>query len=313
MKRALITGISGFVGGYLGEQLLSEGWELHGTCFGDGDRVRKGLRCVLHEMNLCDEKNVRQVIANVKPDCVFHLAAQSSAALSWKKPRLTMDINLGGAINLLEAVRECCPDCSLLLIGSSEEYGAISAHTPKVDENYPLNPTNPYAVSKMAQERLGALYAKAYGMKIMMTRAFNHIGPGQSEQFVVPSFARQIAGIEKGLQPPVLKVGNLQAKRDFTDVRDVVRAYTALSRQGTPGESYNIGSGCSHSIQSILDRLIALSSAKVRIETDPERLRPSDTPEIVCDSSKLAQATGWTPVIPLEQSLKDILAYYRNQ
>lgn len=313
MKRALITGISGFVGGYLGEQLLSEGWELHGTCFGDGDRVRKGLRCVLHEMNLCDEKNVRQVIANVKPDCVFHLAAQSSAALSWKKPRLTMDINLGGAINLLEAVRECCPDCSLLLIGSSEEYGAISAHTPKVDENYPLNPTNPYAVSKMAQERLGALYAKAYGMKIMMTRAFNHIGPGQSEQFVVPSFARQIAGIEKGLQPPVLKAGNLQAKRDFTDVRDVVRAYTALSRQGTPGESYNIGSGCSHSIQSILDRLIALSSAKVRIETDPERLRPSDTPEIVCDSSKLAQATGWTPVIPLEQSLKDILAYYRNQ
>lgn len=313
MKRALITGISGFVGGYLGEQLLSESWELHGTCFGDGDRVRKGLRCVLHEMNLCDEKNVRQVIANVKPDCVFHLAAQSSAALSWKKPRLTMDINLCGAINLLEAIRECCPDCSLLLIGSSEEYGAISAHTPKVDENYPLNPTNPYAVSKMAQERLGALYAKAYGMKIMMTRAFNHIGPGQSEQFVVPSFARQIAGIEKGLQPPVLKAGNLQAKRDFTDVRDVVRAYTALSRQGTPGESYNIGSGCSHSIQSILDRLIALSSAKVRIETDPERLRPSDTPEIVCDSSKLAQATGWTPVIPLEQSLKDILAYYRNQ
>ena len=313
MKRALITGISGFVGGYLGEELLAQGYELHGTCFGDRERMRRGLRCQLHEMNLCDEKNVRQVISEVNPHRVFHLAAQSSAALSWKKPKLTMEINLCGAVNLLEAIRTTCPESSVLMIGSSEEYGKISASAPRVDENYPLFPTNPYAISKMAQESLSVLYARSYGLNIVMTRAFNHIGPGQSDQFVVPSFAHQLIRIEKSLQEPIIRVGNLSARRDFTDVRDVVRAYVALSEHGMAGEVYNIGTGRSHSIEDILKKLIDLSALNVKVEVDPARLRPSDTPEIICDCRKLKAICGWEPLIPLEQSLRDILAEFRTQ
>ena len=313
MKRALITGISGFVGGYLGAELLVQGYELHGTCFGDRDKVRPGLKCQLHEMNLCDEKNVLQVISAVHPDLIFHLAAQSSAALSWKKPRLTIDINLCGAANLLEAIRTECPSSSVLMIGSSEEYGAISSNNPLVDETYPLSPANPYAVSKMAQESLSALYAKSYGLHIVMTRAFNHIGPGQSDQFVVPSFAHQLIQIEKGLHEPVLRVGNLSARRDFTDVRDVVRAYIALSKHGQSGEAYNIGTGRSHAIDAILKQLIELSGLSLSVEVDPARLRPSETPEIVCDCRKLRAICDWQPQIPLEQSLKDILDWFRNQ
>ena len=313
MKRALITGISGFVGGYLGEELLARGYELHGTCFGDRERMRRGLKCELHEMNLCNEENVRNVISEIRPDRIFHLAAQSSAALSWKKPRLTMEINICGAVNLLEAVRTYCPDTPVLMIGSSEEYGTISALTPLVDEHHPLSPANPYAISKMAQESLSVLYAKTYKLKLVMTRAFNHIGPGQSDQFVVPSFAHQLIRIEKGLQEPIIRVGNLSARRDFTDVRDVVRAYVALSEHGMAGEVYNIGTGRSHSIEGILKKLIDLSALNVKVEVDPARLRPSDTPEIICDCRKLKAICGWEPLIPLEQSLRDILEEFRTQ
>lgn len=311
MKKALITGISGFVGGYLGELLASEGYEVHGTCFGDADKVLPGMPFILHEMDLTDSQNVESVLTGIRPNIVFHLAAQSSAALSWQKPALTMDINLGGTIHLLEALRRLPAVDKILLIGSSEEYGLIGTGHPVVDENYPLNPLNPYAVSKMAQNRLGTLYARAYGMPVVMTRAFNHIGPRQREAFAVPSFARQIAMIEKGLQEPVIRVGNLEAKRDFTDVRDVVGAYVLLCKKGVPGETYNIGSGTAVALSEVLNLLLGFVSSDIEIQTDAKLLRPSDTPVVVCDFQKLRKTTGWRPAYSLDKTLGDIMHYYK--
>lgn len=313
MKRALITGISGFVGGHLGELLLSQGYEVHGTCFGDSDRVIPGVPFVLHEMNLCDAKNVNEVFQSVQPDVIFHLAAQSSAALSWKKPALTVAINLGGTVNVLETVRSICPQSSVLLIGSSEEYGRIAADAPIVDERREAVPVNPYAVTKLAQNRMGSVYAGAYQLKVVMTRAFNHIGPRQSGPFVIPSFAQQIVDIERGKQPPVIKVGNLEASRDFSDVRDVVRAYWLLSQKGIAGETYNIGSGKAHKIRDILDLMLSMAQVPIEVQVDPARLRPSDTPLILCNASKLQKDTDWKPQIPLEQSIADTLAWFRRR
>ncbi len=313
-KTCLITGVSGFVGGYLAQAALREGYtSVHGTCFGDAENVMPGVPIELHELDMLDSPGVEALIAKLKPARIFHLAALSSPALSWRKPELTFDINVKGTLHVLEAIREHAPKTGALLVGSGDQYGDTPLpENCMVSEALPMRPVTPYAASKAAQDSLGRVYAKAYGLNIVMTRSFNHAGPRQTAAFVLSSFAKQIAAIERGRSEPVLYVGNLDARRDFTDVRDVARAYVALAEKGVPGEAYNVGSGNAYDIRDLLERLLALSAARIEIRRDPARMRPSDTPLLACDNTKLCAATGWKPEIHIEQTLLDILNYWRS-
>jgi len=221
--------------------------------------------------------------------------------------------NIIAELNLLRAVQELGLATRILLIGSSEEYGHVRPDDLPVNEETPFRPENPYAVSKIAQDMLGLQYFIAYKLPVIRVRPFNHIGPGQGEHFVSAAFAHQVAAIEAGRQQPVLRVGNLDAERDFTDVRDMVRAYHLAILQGEPGEVYNIGSGQAVAIRAILDILLSLSVVDVRVERDPNRLRPADVPRIVCDPRRFRTCTGWHPTISLQQSLRDILDDWRTR
>lgn len=313
--KALIIGAGGFVGGYLINELVSGGAEVCATKL---PHERINIFCGnapaygTVDMDILDEAAVREVLRREKPDCIFHLAAQSSVALSWKKPALTADINIKGCIDLLEAVRSEGLSPRIIFIGSSEEYGCAANRPEPVDERVRPEPANIYAVTKLAQNMIGELYFKAYGMDIISVRAFNHIGPGQLPQFVAADFCRQAAEIVCGKREPVIRVGNLGAKRDFTDVRDIVRAYALLAEKGRSGETYNVGSGHAVSIQSLLDRIIRLSGVPIRVEIDKERFRPVDVPFIEADISKLRGDTGWQPHISLDDSLSDIINYFKR-
>ena len=304
MKKILITGGMGFVGKYLTTQLLSD--EVHVTRLENEPECSLFAQC--HVLDICDSSAVDSLVKQIKPDFIYHLAGQSSVAVSWKNPQLTVDININGAVNLLESVRKYSPESKVLLVGSSEEYGC----TCLASENDCMFPENIYAVTKLSQEMLGKVYHKAYGLKTVMTRSFNHIGAGQLPVFAVSDFCRQTARIEKGLAEPVIKTGNLSAKRDFTDVRDIVNAYIALAQYGRDGEVYNVGSSKAVSLQSILEMIISFSSADIKIEKDPARFRPSDVPEIKADISKITADTGWKPLIPLEQTIRNVLDYWRK-
>lgn len=306
--KALITGINGFVGKYLAKLLLEKGYEVYGSVIED-DVTMDGI--TLFRMNLFNKEEVSNTIKAIKPDHIYHLAGQSAVGLSWKLPVLTMNVNVNGTINLLDSIREENLDTKVLIIGSSDEYGVIKPEDCPIDENHELNPSSPYAISKVTQENMAKLYVKAYGMKIIMVRAFNHIGPMQSKNFVVSDFASRIAEIEKGKEN-VLKVGNLEAYRDFTDVRDIVRGYNMLMEKGTTGEIYNIGSGDPYKVQEILDILIGLSTKDIKVKIDPEKLRPSDVPIIQCDNSKIRNHVGWEPIFHIKDTLKDTLDYWRN-
>lgn len=313
--KALIIGAGGFVGGYLISELCQRGWEVCATKL-PHEKIHifsgSAVSYSTADLDILDENAVRGLIADCRPDVIFHLAAQSSVALSWKKPALTADINIKGCIDLLEAVRGSGLSPRILFIGSSEEYGYAANRPEPVRETVRPEPANIYAITKLAQNMIGELYCKAYGMDIISVRAFNHIGPGQLPQFVVADFCKQAAEIAMGKRKPVIYVGNLAAKRDFTDVRDIVRAYAGLAEKGKSGETYNVGSGHAVSIQSILDEIIRLSGAEIRVETDKERFRPVDVPFIEADVSKLKNDTGWERKISLENSLRDILAYFRS-
>ncbi len=313
--RSLVIGAGGFVGGYLISELWSRGDKVFATKL-PGEKINffTGAEAEFEEaeLDILDEKAVGELLLRVKPECIFHLAAQSSVALSWKRPALTVDINIKGCINLLEAVRAMGTSCRVLLIGSSEEYGSAADRSEPVNETVPPEPANIYAISKLAQNMIGSLYCKAYNMDIISVRAFNHIGPGQLPQFVVSDFCMQAAEIAGGKREPMIYTGNLAAKRDFTDVRDIVRAYAALSVNGRSGETYNVGSGCAVSLQSVLEKIIELSETDIRIETDKTRFRPVDVPFIEADTGKLRGDTGWEPMIPLERSLGDIIGFWRN-
>lgn len=252
------------------------------------------------------------LLQEIHPDVIIHLAAQSSVGLSFKKPELTMNINVMGSLRVMEAVKAVCPGCTVLMVGSSEQYGPVPPELLPVRETTRLEPVSPYAISKMAVESLASLYVKSYGLKFIMVRAFNHIGPGQLPLFVVSDFARQIAVIEKGEAEPVIQVGNLTALRDFTDVRDIVRGYRSLTLSGRPGEVYNIGSGHSVTVQYILDTLLSYSRVPIKVEADPDKFRPVDVPEIRADITKIQTDTDWQPEIPLETSLLDSLNYWRS-
>ncbi len=307
--RSLIIGGAGFVGGYLIDRVLLTG-EVTATKLPNEKIDRQDIRAV--DLQVTDAEAVKALLKRERPDRIYHLAAISSVSLSWKQPLLTVDVNIKGAINLLDAVRELDYRPRVLLIGSGEEYGAASEDELPIGEDNALRPDNIYAVTKICQNMIGGLYAKAYGLDVMMVRAFNHCGPGQADFFVVSDFARQIAEAEAGKREPVLRVGNLSARRDFTDVRDVVRAYELLMQNGSAGETYNVGSGHAIAIKDILYKLTALSKTDIRVETDEKKFRPVDVPVIEADTSKLAGATGWSPAIPLDVTLADTLEYWRK-
>lgn len=314
--KALITGISGFVGTHLTEYLLAHtDWQIAGTVFGPYGSIKPWWdRLEIYPAELSRLEVVAFVLEEVQPDCVFHLAAQPLVSLSHRDPWGTLENNIRMQLNILQALVELkMQDTRVLIVSSGEVYGRVQPEELPIHETQPFRPVNPYAVSKIAQDMLGLQYHLTHGIQTIRARPFNHIGPGQRPGFVVPDFAQQIAAIEAGRSAPMMRVGNLAAQRDFTDVRDVVRAYHLLITKGEPGQVYNIGSGQSHAIQEVLDTLLSMSQVEITVEPDPDRMRPSDVPDVVCDTSKLRGQTGWQPTIPFEQSLTDVLDYWRKR
>lgn len=307
--RALIIGGAGFVGGYLIRDLDSSGYEVHATCLGNENICEN---CAVHKLDVLQKDDVSGIFEEVSPDVVYHLAAQSSVALSWKIPQKTAEINIVGALNVLEAAREYGKNPKLIMIGSGEEYGCIDPDSCPIAESRPLDPNNIYAVTKAAQEMAAKVYARAYNMDIVSVRAFNHSGPQQSSTFVISDFCRQIAEIERGIRTPEMLVGNLSAKRDFTDVRDIVRAYRLLAEKGASGKVYNVGRGSAVSIRYILDTAIAMSDSKIEVKNDPDRMRASDIPVIEPDVSEIFRDTGWKAEISVERTVEDTLNYWRE-
>ena len=313
--KALITGISGFVGSHLAEYLLeATDWEVAGTVFGPYGNIADLVdQLELYPAELSRLEVVTFILEQAQPDVIFHLAAQPLVSTSQRDPWGTLETNIRMQLSLLEGVAQVRPGCRVLVVGSSEEYGQVSPEELPVDEDTPLRPMNPYALSKVAQDLMGLQYHLAHKLQIIRVRPFNHIGPRQGLGFVTADFASQIAAAELGLQRPVMAVGNLDARRDFSDARDVVRAYTELITQGVPGQVYNIGSGESHSVQEILDTLLGMSRVSIEVRQDPDRMRPSDMPDIVCDASRVHELCGWRATIPFAQSLRDVLEYWRRE
>ncbi|HWD09287.1 MAG TPA: GDP-mannose 4,6-dehydratase [Actinomycetota bacterium] len=315
--KVLITGITGFVGSHLAEFCLDRGdVEVIGTYRwrSPRDNIAHIKDLTLIEADILDASSCRTILAKVKPDWIFHLAAQSFVPTSWNAPSSTMTTNVVGQLNLFESLRELgALDTRFHVCGSSEEYGFVVREETPITEDNPLRPLSPYGVSKVAQDLLGYQYHRSYGLHTVRTRAFNHGGPRRGEVLLPSDFAKQIAEIEKGLREPVVRVGNLEALRDFTDVRDMVRAYWLALEKGTPGDVYNIGSGDAPSIQEVLDRLLALTDATVEVRQVPEKMRPSDVEILISDSSKFRSATGWEPKISVDQMLADTLDYWRER
>lgn len=312
--KALVTGISGFVGSHMAEFLLDKGVEVVGTIRQRSQKdhithIESDIKLV--ECELRDPISVEQLMDQERPELIFHLAAQSFVPTSWNSPIDTIHNNVAGQIHLFEAIRRFKLSSKVQIACSSEEYGQVEPSEVPIREDNPLRPLSPYAVSKVAQDYLGYQYFRSYGLHIVRTRTFNHTGPRRGENFVTSNFAKQIAEIEKGLRPPVIHVGNLQARRDFTDVRDIVRGYWLALEKGTPGECYNIASGSCCTIEQMLHLLLTLTDVQVEIQEDPLRMRPSDVEILLGSAEKFHADTGWTPEIPFEQTMTDLLNYWR--
>jgi GDP-4-dehydro-6-deoxy-D-mannose reductase len=291
--RSLVTGAGGFVGAHLARHLEGCGDEVVAL-----DRAHADVR---------DAAAMREAVAAASPDVVYHLAAQSSVAASFADPVATWETNVLGTVTLLEAVRASAPKARVLVAASADAYGHVDAGDLPLEESAPLRPANPYAGSKAAQETAALQYHRGFGVDAVVVRGFNAIGPGQSPAFALPGFARQLALIARGEIEPALRVGNLGAERDLTDVRDAVRAYRLLAERGEPGGVYNVCSGTAVSIRRALEMLVQASGLTVRVEVDPAKLRPVDIPRLVGSNARLRAATGWQPEIPLEQTLADVL------
>lgn len=309
MKKGLVIGAAGFVGRYLAREMCNNEIKTFVTKLPHEKFTEESVN--VYDLDILDKDAIVNILYEIQPDYIFHLAAQSSVGVAWKNPLLTVDVNIKGSINVMDAVRELFYKPRVLLIGSGEEYGYIKPEETPIPEDNLLRPGNIYAATKACQNMIGSIYAKAYDMDLMMVRAFNHIGPGQAPLFVVSDFCKQVAEIEKGVREPVIMVGNLAAKRDFTDVRDVVKAYVKLIKQGSPGETYNVGSGSAQEIRQILEKVIAMSDVDIKIETDPNKIRPVDVPIIEADITKLSTLTGWKPEISVEQTIHETLDYWR--
>ena len=315
--RVLVTGITGFVGSHFAEYALACGAEVFGSYRWRSkteniEHIRS--RIALVECDLRDMSSVHHLIEASRPDFVIHLAAQSLVGASWQAPAETFMTNTVSQVNLLEAIRAQGAKPRFLVIGSSEEYGFVQEDELPITEANPLRPLSPYAVSKVAQDLMGYQYFKSYGMHIVRSRAFNHEGPRRGDVFVTSNFARQIAEIERGLHEPVIAVGNLTTRRDYTDVRDIVRGYWLLLEKGEPGEVYNLCSGRAWLIQDILDFMLGEARVGgITVREDRVRLRPSDVPVLLGDATRARKAVGWEPRIPFEQTLRDVLAYWRGR
>lgn len=305
--KSLIIGGSGFVGGYLANHLCSLGHEVAITGIG----LSNADRIAVYDLDILQKEAVWQLLSETKPDLVFHLAAQSSVAVSWENPQLTIDVNIKGSTNVLDALRWLEKKPHILLVGSGEEYGRVSPKEVPVKETKAASPGNIYAATKACQNRIGSIYAQAYGLHVVMVRAFNQIGPKQHPMYVAADFCRQAALIEAGQREAVIRTGNLEARRDFTDVRDTVRAYALLAQKGRAGETYNVGSGRAASIREILQIVLDKSYVDIQVEVDPKKLRPTDTPVMAADIGKLQRLTGWKPEISLEQTIQEMLDDWR--
>jgi GDP-4-dehydro-6-deoxy-D-mannose reductase len=315
--RVLITGVTGFVGSHLADYLLAQGdCELFGTYRWrsrmDNVEHLRG-RITLVECDLKDGGAVRRMLAGVRPDRIFHLAAQSYVPASWTSPGETISANVTCQLNLFEAIRESGLAARVHIAGSSEEYGLVRKAELPIREENPLRPLSPYAVSKVTQDYLAYQYWMSHRLHTVRTRGFNHTGPRRGDVFVTSNFARQIAEAEKGLREPAILVGNLEAVRDFTDVRDMVRAYWLALDRGEPGEVYNVCSGRGYTIRNVLDILRGLAQTKVEVRPDPSRLRPSDVEVLIGDCTRFQRLCGWRPTISLEVCLKDLLDYWRQR
>ena len=316
MKKALITGITGFVGSHLAEYLLSTGVEVHGTIrWRSRTENIEYIKNKIHliDTDIKDAHSIQNAVDEAQPDYIFHLAAQSFVPTSWHAPAETLTTNILGNANLLEAVRKSDYDPVIQIAGSSEEYGLVHPDEVPIKETNQLRPMSPYGVSKVAQDLLSRQYYMSYGLKVIVTRAFNHTGPRRGDVFATSNFAKQVAEIEKGLKEPVIYVGNLNAQRDFTDVRDVVRAYWLAVNKCEYGEVYNICSEKAVTIQSVLDLLLDMANKNVKVKQDSSRMRPSDVEILQGDCSKFRERTGWTPEIPFEKTMRDLLDYWMEK
>jgi len=314
--RILITGIAGFAGRHLTAYLTTEdnheilGIDLNFKNFNSDNYSGK---IELLEADLTDRQRIFSIIKKFKPQQVYHLAAQSSVSYSWENPVETFRINVFGGINILEGLKNFCPCCKILMVCTAEEYGEIDNEDKAIDENFRIYPQNPYAISKSALDFFSSVYYGAYKLPVYISRSFNHIGPGQSERFVVSDFARQIALIENGSQHPVISAGNLQSQRDFLDVRDAVKAYNYIINKGSEGQVYNVCSGQKQKISDLLDILVSLSTrSDIKVKVDRSKLRAIDVKIMYGDNSKLKARTGWASEYSIKTSLKDTLNYWRQ-
>ncbi|NYZ17505.1 GDP-mannose 4,6-dehydratase [Azospirillum sp. RWY-5-1] len=324
--RALITGITGMVGSHLAEYLLENtDWEIHGmlrwrspldNLAGLTDRINRKDRVHLVYGDLRDELAVRHVVETSRPDYVFHLAAQSFPRTSFDSPLDTLDTNVQGTVRVLEALRRASPEAFIHVCSSSEVFGRVPREKLPINEDCSFHPASPYAISKVGTDLVGRYYAEAYGMRVLVTRMFTHTGPRRGDVFAESTFAKQIALIERGAVEPVVKVGNLDSLRTVADVRDAVRAYhMLLTVDPRPGAVYNIGGTHSCTVGRILQDLIDLSPRRdeIRVEVDPDRLRPIDADLQVPDTGRFQAHTGWQPRIPYERTIKDLLNYWRDR
>lgn len=309
--RALITGVGGFVGRHLLRHLQAEGDDVYGLARASDVRDLDERR--IAHVDLFDRAAVERAVSEARPEAVYHLAAQSSPALSLADPWTTICNNLACQFNLLEGLLSAGLRPRVLVVGSSDEYGRVSPHQVPTDENVPLRPTTPYAVSKVGQDMMGYQYFAQHGLPVVRVRPFNHTGPGHDARFVIPSFARQLAQIEIGAREPVLRVGNLSVLRDFTDVRDMVRAYRLALSMGVPGDVYNLGSGRATRIADMVSTLLGLCRVPTETRVDPALLRPTDVPRQEANIQKFTKLTGWEPRIPWHTTLVDTFEYWRDK
>lgn len=312
--RVLITGASGFVGQHLAAHLrqVQPRAVVHGTALSPRETVSLALD-KSWPVDLKDEARARRLLADCRPDAIYHLAAQAFVPRSFENPWETLENNIRSQLNIIQACLTLDIRPRILIVSSAEIYGAVAPHQLPMTEDMAMRPNSPYSVSKAAQDMLGLQFYLSHQLPIMRARPFNHIGPGQNIRFVAPAFAMQIAKIEAKRQKPFISIGNLQARRDFTDVRDIARAYHLIIEKGRPGQAYNVASGRARSIRYLLDALLGLSDIRIETRVDPARLRPVDAPEIRGDASKLRRDTGWRPARTFESALKDVLSDCRRR
>jgi GDP-4-dehydro-6-deoxy-D-mannose reductase len=315
-SKYLITGFSGFVSRHFLEYLENNkiesevlGVDISAPDF-DFDKF-KFVKCTFKSIDLLNQSQVNSVFREYKPNYILHLASYSSVAFSWKNPHISFTNNTNIFLNILEEVRLLNLDCRILSVGSSEEYGNVKADTLPLDEDHSLNPISPYAVARVSQEMLSKIYADGFGLKIIMTRSFNHIGTGQKDTFVIPSFAKQLTGIKQKNLPPELHAGDISVIRDFVDVRDVVNAYYKLFEHGKIGSVYNICSGIGISLQDIILKMSDILGIRVKTYVDEKMIRPNDNRIIIGSNKKIKADTGWKNEITIDQSLKEILDFYQ--